>query len=399
MNVLYIWDADYPWDVRVEKICKTLADNGYNVHIAARNLKRLQEYELSYGLHIHRLKPLKNERLNYALSFPAFFSLIWASFLGRVIRENSIGLIIVRDLPMAIAGIWAGKRYGIPVMFDMAEDYVAMITDIWKAHKFQGLNLIVRNPYLAKLVEKYTFKKMDYILAVVDEAKDLVIRRGGRPDRVTIVGNTPSLESFNTDACNDNPILERIRNSYSVIYTGGVQMGRGIQIMIDAIPNIIKTIPDFLFVVVGDGYATHQLKELMLKKSVQGYILWTGWVDHKNIFDYLKACKAGVIPHFTSDHVNTTIPNKIFDYMGHGLPVVTSDAIPLKRIVEEEKCGLAFKSGDADDLARVVVQMHSSKEAFGENGKSSVFAKYNWAEDTKRLLVAVDKCVKGIRTG
>jgi glycosyltransferase involved in cell wall biosynthesis len=240
---------------------------------------------------------------------------------------------------------------------------------------------------------------MDYILAVVDEAKDLVIRRGGRPDRVTIVGNTPSLESFNTDACNDNPILERIRNSYSVIYTGGVQMGRGIQIMIDAIPNIIKTIPDFLFVVVGDGYATHQLKELMLKKSIQDYILWTGWVDHKNIFDYLKACKAGVIPHFTSDHVNTTIPNKIFDYMGLGLPVVTSDAIPLKRIVEEEKCGLVFKSGDANNLARVVVQMHSSKEAFGKNGKASVFAKYNWAEDTKRLLVAVGKCVKGRWTG
>ena len=173
-------------------------------------------------------------------------------------------------------------------------------------------------------------------------------------------------------------------------------MGRGIQIMIDAIPNIIKNIPDFLFVVVGNGYATRQLKELMLKKRVQDYILWTGWVDHKNMFDYLKACKAGVIPHFTSDHVNTTIPNKIFDYMGLGLPVITSDAIPLKRVIEEEKCGIAFKSGDSADLARAILQMHESKEHFGENGKTSVFTKYNWEQDTKRLMKAIEFCLKKI---
>ena len=41
MNILYIWDADYPWDVRVEKICEALNNNGHEVHIASRNLKKL----------------------------------------------------------------------------------------------------------------------------------------------------------------------------------------------------------------------------------------------------------------------------------------------------------------------------------------------------------------------
>ena len=127
MNILYIWDADYPWDIRVEKICNSLKNNGHEVHIAARNLKRLAEYEDLKGLHIHRLKTWKNEKLNYAFSFPAFFSPIWKRFLDSIIRKSRIDLVIVRDLPMAIAGIWSGRRNKIPVILDMAEDYVSII--------------------------------------------------------------------------------------------------------------------------------------------------------------------------------------------------------------------------------------------------------------------------------
>ena len=72
---------------------------------------------------------------------------------------------------MAIAGIWAGKRNNIPVIFDMAEDYVAMIRDIWEARKFKGLNFLIRNPYLVKIVEKYVLSKVDHIFVVVEEAK------------------------------------------------------------------------------------------------------------------------------------------------------------------------------------------------------------------------------------
>jgi hypothetical protein len=246
MQILYIWDADYPWDVRVEKICQSLHKHGYGVHIAARNLKRLPLYENIEGLHVHRLKTWKNKKLNYLLSFPAFFSPIWRGFLDSIIRQNKIDLIIVRDLPIAIAGIWAGKRNGIPVIFDMAEDYVAMIRDIWRARKYQGLNLIVRNPYLAKFVEKYTFKKADHILVVVEEAKNVVLSSGDYIKKITIVGNTPPLDSFEdhyTSEMNSN--LKLIKSRYSAIYTGGIQMGRGIQTVLEAIPEINMPAPRY----------------------------------------------------------------------------------------------------------------------------------------------------------
>jgi hypothetical protein len=56
MKILYIWDADYPWDVKVEMICTSLMKNDNEVYIAARNLKKLPEYENMDGLHVYRLK-------------------------------------------------------------------------------------------------------------------------------------------------------------------------------------------------------------------------------------------------------------------------------------------------------------------------------------------------------
>lgn len=389
MKILYIWDSDYPWDVRVEKICKSLVNNGYEVHIAARNLKKLPEYEYKDGLHIHRLKKFSNDKINYALTFPVFFSPVWKCFIDGIIRKFKIELIIVRDLPLAIAGIWAGKRHKIPVIFDMAEDYVAMIKDIWRVRKFRGVNLVVRNPYLAKLVERYALSRFDHVLVVIDEAVDVVLNGGCSSEKVTVVGNTPPLSVFK----NNNPAIlddiELINKRYSAIYTGGIHMGRGIQVVIDAIPYIVKEIPDFLFVVIGRGYADEQLKKLVEANKVQKYVHWIGWVDHKKIADYIRVSKIGLIPHLVSDHVNTTIPNKIFDYMGLGLPVIASDAVPLKRILIEEQCGATFKSGDVEDFCLAVFTVYNSLNDYGKNGIKAVKTKYNWAEDEKRLLKVV----------
>jgi glycosyltransferase involved in cell wall biosynthesis len=391
MQILYIWDADYPWDVRVEKICKTLRDNGHEVHISARNLKKLPEHENVEGLYVHRLKTLKSELLNYMLSFPVFFNPVWKRFINNIIHEFRIQLIVVRDLPLAITGIWAGTQNGIPVIFDMAEDYVALIRDIWVDSKFKGLNLVVRNPYLARCIEKYAVKRFDHILIVVDEAVKIVQRAGGNLKKVTVVSNTPLLSILKNHHIPMDDKLKLIQGRFSAMYTGGIQLGRGIQIVLDAIPEIIEEIPDFLFVIVGDGYATDQLKKAVKEKDLQAYVLWIGWINHENILDYIRLSKVGLIPHLTSDHVNTTIPNKMFDYMGCGIPVIASDSVPMKRIMEEEKCGLTFKNGDAKDLAKTILELYRSDYNYGKNGMEAVEKKYNWGIDEKRLIEAIRK--------
>ncbi len=394
MRILYIWDADYPWDVRVEKVCRSLISAGHDVHIASRNLKRNPVYVDDNELHIHRMKTWKNDRLNYVLSFPAFFSPFWKRFFDSIIIDHQIDLIIVRDLPMAIAGIWAGKRHDLLVLFDMAEDYVAMVGDIWRARKFQGFNLVVRNPYLACMVERYALPRFDHVLVVVEEAKEVAIRGGASLSKITVVGNTPKLTDDKNIAKKSHDqykLLSQFEDHYIAVYTGGIQFGRGLQVVFDALPAIIEKIPNFIFVIIGTGYAVEQLKEIAKEKGIDAYIFWVGWVNHEELFQHISGADVGIIPHLRSAHVDTTIPNKIFDYMACGLPIIASDAPPMHRIIQETGAGLVFKSNDSSDFAKKFMQVYSSQENYGERGLSAVRDKYNWSADRRRLLDIVNE--------
>ncbi len=390
MKILYIWDADYPWDIRVEKICNSLKQHGYEVHIAARNLNKLNQYEVIDGIHVHRMKIFENSKINYTFSFPAFFSPLWKKLIKNIIEKQGINLIIVRDLPMAAAGIWAGKKFHIPVIYDMAEDYCAMLREIWKHRKYHGVNLFVRNPYFAKILEKYVIDKFHHIIVVTEEARDIVIEAGVDKGRVSIIGNTPILSKLSNAEITENEDLDFIKSRYSAIYTGGITSDRGISVVIDAIPRIIEDIPDFLFVVIGRGYAIEECLDLIQKKELQKFVRWIGWVDHERLYDYIRVSKIGLIPHIVSDHTNTTIPNKIFDYMVCGIPVAASDAVPMMRIIKEEKCGKYFRSGSHIELADAVLSIYRDKDAYGENGKKAVLEKYNWENEEGKLLNIIE---------
>jgi glycosyltransferase involved in cell wall biosynthesis len=391
MNILYIWDADYPWDIRVEKICRSLIDNGHSVHIVARNLKNRAEYDLIDGLHIHRIAFFKVLILNYLLSFPAFFSPIWHHLINEVIYKFKIETIIVRDLPMAIAGIWAAKRWNIPVYFDMAEDYVSMLWNVWKYKRFNPMNFLVRNPLLAYFVEKYAIKRMNHIFIVVDEAISVIARAGGNKQKVSLVSNTPNLHDFEnhgTDIPQSN--ILRMSQKYSIVYCGNILLARGISIMIDSIIHLSKYMNDFQFVVIGDGYALKELQSQVVKRHHESYVWWLGWIEHSSMLQYIKLARIGIIPNYVSRHTNTTIPNKIFDYMACGIPVVASNAIPMKRIIESENCGEVFKSGDSLSLSNAILKVRDSTIDYGSNGRAAIVNKYNWDFDKKRLFDVIE---------
>ena len=391
MKILYIWDADYPWDIRVEKICKSLNKYGYEIHIAARNLKKLIPYELIDELHIHRMKPWGNSSINYTISFPAFFSPVWKRFISNIIEKQKINAIIVRDLPMAATGIWAGRKYKIPVIYDMAEDYCAMIREIWKKRKYYGVNLIVRNPYFAKILEKYVINKFNHIIVVTEEAENIVINAGINREKISIVGNTPELKLIDNMEIVNNEDIDYIKKRYSAIYTGGITSDRGISVVLNAIPQIIGKIPNFLFVVIGRGYATEELLDLIRGKELQDYVRWIGWVDHEKLYSYISASKIGIIPHDVSDHTNTTIPNKIFDYMACGIPVVASNAVPMMKIIKEENCGKIFISGNSVSLAEEIISLNNTTIRYGENGKVAVYKKYNWEKEEILIKQIVER--------
>ena len=70
-------------------------------------------------------------------------------------------------------------------------------------------------------------------------------------------------------------------------------------------------------------------------------------------------------------------------------PVIVTDAKPLKRIVEETKCGIVVPSGDYNKMAEAIIGLHKDEKwtrKLGENGRNAVEEKYNWKNEAKKLV-------------
>ncbi len=386
-NVLYIWDADYPWDIRVDKITRSLAKSNYNVHIVCRNLRGEPAKEILGGVTINRLRPVRHEKLNGALSIPLPISPIWLKRIYEVVKENRIELIIVRDLPLSLNALIAGRYFRIPVVFDMAEDYPAMLAGINRVNN-SITNKIIRNPNIAAFIEKIVCLNADAIMVVVEESKDRLVRLGIDSNKIIVVSNTPDLDFFSNEK--NERKADRI---FQLLYVGGIQMGRGIQTVIEAVSILSPIIPKIHFKIIGDGYAKERLMDIAIAYKIEQYIEFIGFVGHSQLSSYISRSDICVIPHTLNDQTRTTIPNKLFDYMAMAKPVISTDIPPLTRIINQEHCGLVFNNKDPNDLAEKIILLQDKKKRmeYGENGLIAVRNKYNWDIDCKKLLKLIKR--------
>ncbi|OGW53450.1 MAG: hypothetical protein A2Y81_12360 [Nitrospirae bacterium RBG_13_43_8] len=388
MRIVKVWDSDYPWDIRVEKVIKTLSKNGHSVSLICRNLKCLPTFEVMDTIRIFRLPWTRNKMLNHFISFPYFFNCLWLKSIYSVSKNERAEAILVRDLPLALTAMTIGRLLKIPVILDMAENYPAMLRGRKYHGKFQLHQMLLRNAQFAELVECWTLKYVNKIIVVAEENKRRLVAKGVSPDDIYLVSNTPDLDLIQSlDKNLPYGEGEYYLDRFTLIYVGLLGSIRGLEMVIRAMPEIIRKIPEIHLLVIGKGMTKNILVRLVAEKGLGEYVTFKDWVNFLEIPQYLKVVKAGLIPHLSTEHTNTTIPNKIFDYMAHGLPVIASDVAPIKRIIEEEKCGVTFEANNLNDFVNAVVRVyHDRGNSLGENGKRAVSKKYNWKEDSSILL-------------
>jgi len=89
--------------------------------------------------------------------------------------------------------------------------------------------------------------------------------------------------------------------------------------------------------------------------------------------------------------MDTTLPNKLFDYMSVGLPVITSDTVPSARIVKAEDAGVVFVAQNARSLADAITTLAdpATRRQMGARGRAAVERQYHWERDAELLVNAV----------
>jgi len=400
MKGLFVWDSDYPWDIRVSKICQTLISNGVEMHLVCRNKFRRPNEEIYGGIYLHRIPsiPVYYGKLNDILGFPLFFSPLWLNRIYTMAKLHSVNFIIVRDLPMALAAVAVGKARKIPVILDMAECYPELIRLIWRFEPIKIANYIVRNPFIADIVEQIVINTIDHIWVMIEESRVRLLRKGVHESKISIVSNTPVYKRFVNATPSFPGTMRKHEGDLVLLYVGFVNFSRGLDTVIESLSILVQKKKNVVLIIIGTGTAEQNLKDKAKALHVENNVEFEGWIDNDTIPEYILSSDICLVPHHKCSHWGHTIPNKLFDYMAAGKPVLVSDVAPMERIVTENDCGLVFRSGSAESLAKNLVGLtdRELRDKLGQNGKRAVYSEYNWDKDSLSMLDSLKRLYNNV---
>ena len=380
MKILMILDHEFPPDIRVENEIASLHNAGHEVHVACYTRKGRDPLEEKSDCIIHRRKisTFIYKSSVACLKLPFYF-LFWRNFVKEILSCYSFDAVHVHDLPLAQIGYEVKVQYGAKFILDLHENWPDYLKNATHANTFLGKLLSSYKQW--KRYEKNLCDQADSVIVVIDEAKERLVKNGIRAESISVVSNTLNLTSFTQHKFTPD------KEYFTLFYAGGIDFQRGLQTVIQAFKDLHhKKIRLWIF---GDGKYGSVLKKLVDKYKVEEMVTFWGFMPFKEMTNYMLQADAAIIPHLKNDFTDTTIPHKLFQYMYAGLPVLSSDCLPLKRIIEETKAGSIFPGGDPHSLAKLIERLYEerNRNTFDpEISRSWVLKKYNWEMEAVKLL-------------
>ncbi len=378
MKILMILDSEFPSDIRVGNEIESLLYAGYRVHLACYTRKKRKKYETIGKLTIHR-KPIS--RFIYkssvgCLKFPFYFN-FWRKFLKELFCSYSFDAIHIHDLPLAKVAKELSVKHQIPFVLDLHENWPAAMKIAVHTNTFLG-KILSSNRQWQSYERKMLFQA-DKIIVVVEEARERLIKLEVNPEKISVVSNTLNLKHFQL------PVRVPDHEYVTLFYAGGLNIHRGIQNIITSLPAALKKTPNLRFCIVGSGSYQKTLERLTNSLGLGGIITFTGWKNLQELAEFLMRSDIALIPHLKSEHTDSTVPHKLFQYIYAGKLILAANCAPLKRIIEETNTGLIFN--DPAQIANKIVTLVSNKEEYDSLKKKKwVEEKYNWKNDAETLI-------------
>ena len=196
-------------------------------------------------------------------------------------------------------------------------------------------------------------------------------------------------KSFYKESKIDTTIADRYKDNYVVLYLGDTNLRRGLMTAIEASSKLAKEIDNYKLVIVGSNTTDTVLKNKSNELNLNEFIDFEGWQDLLLFPSYIKNSNVCISPLHRNLHHDTTYANKIFQYMSYGKPIVVSDAIAQKDIVEESNSGLIHKEKDVEDYTTKILELYNNKmksTEYGNNGQKFIEEKFSWEITSKALI-------------
>ncbi len=166
------------------------------------------------------------------------------------------------------------------------------------------------------------------------------------------------------------------------LYIGHISYGSEVNLVVEALPIVLKTVPDIRVVIIGSGDGVPALHELAHRKGVLGYFVFAGWVDLQQTPVYLAAADLALYPYRDTLVNRAKSPSKITGYMAMGKPIVASAVGEIVEYLDGGRAGLLVNPGDARAFAEGVIALLRDRAMaadLGQCAEKRVWQRYDWA--------------------
>lgn len=290
----------------------------------------------------------------------------------KIAKKNKYDFVFTIFHPFHLiptAAVSCAKKLGIPV--------IVKIDDAVYEKTF-GLKSIQR--WLEKTHNAKVLQSADAVLVANEETKKIVYDHYKVKNNVSILANGIELSLFK----------DGIRKPL-VVFSGVMYHHRGLDILLQAVPKVIKIMPKTKFLLFGEGPQKNQLLDIVKKNNMNENVSFMGWLDRSTLADYLSEASIGIGPLKISTVTKNALPIKVLEYMASSLPIIAKSGTLPSDILVDGKNGYFIES--VDELAEKIIYLLDNPREREIMGKSSfhMVQKFSWEKIIENMFTLVKK--------
>lgn len=383
IHYFFLAEGD-PGGGRFNQFAKQWIEDGHEVTVIAGTVNYMtglksgrgwvKREKINDSLTVFRCFLAASYNKNFLGRIWSYFSFIFSALWAGIINAGKADIVIASSPPLfvAIPGYIISKFKKSYLIFE--------VRDLWP--KFAIDMGILKNKQMIKIsqfLERFIYDKADLINVLTPAYKDHILENKAiLSEKIVYLPNAADLDMFHLDSKN-NWVRKKHNwhNKFIFLYIGAHGPANDLRQIIEA-AELLKDIEDIIFVFVGDGLEKKDLIELAKSKKLLN-VEFLNAVNREIVVDYINAsdvCMASLKSCFV-----TTFPNKVFDYMACGKPMLINiDGICRDLVVNQARAGIFANPDNPIELKEKILYLYNNPsilKEFGLNGYNFVKINYN----------------------
>lgn len=382
MNILYIHQyfltPQEPGGTRSYWISQELIKRGHKVTMITGTNNALHKEPKEEMVDGIRVIYLPNQYSNYMGAGKRILSFV--KFMFRAIlagwKQKDVDLVFATSTPLTVGAV------AIALKWTKGWKYVFEVRDLWPEGLIQEG---ITNPVVVwalRLLEKMSYHKAEHVIALSPGMKDGVMKVGTKDGDCTMVPNMSKPDKFFPREPNME-IVEQFDiklDKFNLIHFGAMGFDNYNEYIVEAAKLAQEQGKDKLnFILLGDGSTVPTIKKMISDYGLEN-IQYLGNHKMNVVSDIVNCCSACIVSFRNIPILATNSPNKMFDSLSAGKPIIVNSAGWTKDLVEEENCGCFVNPEKPQDLVDALEDMANSPEkckTWGENSRRLSVEKFD----------------------